>query len=128
MFGKRLALLRKQKGISQYEFADRIGFSRGQVANYEQGKREPDYETLQKIADFFEVSTDYLLGRTNSPHPDKKNAEESLLDPELGVFFKEIKDASEDRQEQLRKIWEVIKGEGPRKVGDNQSSQGPKRS
>lgn len=118
MFGKRLAQLRKEKGISQYEFADRIGFSRGQVANYEQGKREPDYETLQKIADFFNVSTDYLLGRIDSDKTIKN--EESLLDPQLGVFFKEIKNAPEDRQEQLRKIWEIIKSEGDRKPGDKQ--------
>ncbi len=120
IFGKRLATLRKEKGISQYEFADRIGFSRGQVANYEQGKREPDYETLQKIADFFNVSTDYLLGRTDNPDLIQEKNEESLLDPELGVFFKEIKNAPEDRQEQLRKIWEVIKHEGNRKPGDKQ--------
>nr|WP_025908623.1 helix-turn-helix transcriptional regulator [Priestia flexa] len=120
MFGKRLATLRKEKGISQYEFADRIGFSRGQVANYEQGKREPDYETLQKIADFFNVSTDYLLGRTDNPDLIEEKNEESLLDPELGVFFKEIKNAPEDRQEQLRKIWEIIKSEGNREAGDKQ--------
>lgn len=120
IFGKRLATLRKEKGISQYEFADRIGFSRGQVANYEQGKREPDYETLQKIADFFNVSTDYLLGRTDNPDLIEEKNEESLLDPELGVFFKEIKNAPEDRQEQLRKIWEIIKSEGSREAGDKQ--------
>ncbi|MGN8232315.1 helix-turn-helix domain-containing protein [Priestia flexa] len=120
IFGKRLATLRKEKGISQYEFADRIGFSRGQVANYEQGKREPDYETLQKIADFFNVSTDYLLGRTDNPDLIEEKNEESLLDPELGVFFKEIKNAPEDRQEQLRKIWEIIKSEGNREAGDKQ--------
>lgn len=63
IFGKRLAELRQKKGLSQYEFAEKIGFSRGQVGNYEQGRREPDYETLNKIANFFKVSVDYLLGR-----------------------------------------------------------------
>lgn len=69
MFGERLASLRKRKGLSQYALAERLNFSRGQLANYEQGKREPDYNTLQKIADFFEVSVDYLLGRTDKPTP-----------------------------------------------------------
>ena len=78
MFGKRLASLRKKMGISQYELADRLGFSRGQLANYEQGKRQPDFDTLQKIADFFEVSTDYLLGRSEN----KKSDWDSKL-PEL---------------------------------------------
>src|SRR5690554_6693798 len=73
MFGERLARLRKEKKLSQYELADRLNFSRGQIANYEQGQRQPDYETLQKLADFFDVSLDYLLGRTDNPNPpDKK--------------------------------------------------------
>ncbi|MET3508429.1 helix-turn-helix domain-containing protein [Halalkalibacter oceani] len=67
MLGQRIASLRKQKGISQYELADRLGFSRGKLANYEQGSRQPDYDTLNKIADFFDVSVDYLLGRTDNP-------------------------------------------------------------
>lgn len=65
MFGKILATLRKSKGLSQYELAEKLGLSRGQIGNYEQGKRQPDYDTLQLIADFFNVSTDYLLGREN---------------------------------------------------------------
>jgi transcriptional regulator with XRE-family HTH domain len=65
VFGKILATLRKSKGLSQYELAEKLGLSRGQIGNYEQGKRQPDYDTLQLIADFFNVSTDYLLGREN---------------------------------------------------------------
>ncbi|MCW1940177.1 helix-turn-helix domain-containing protein [Bacillus anthracis] len=68
MLGKKIAELRKNQKLSQYDLADKLGFSRGKLANYEQGQREPDYDTLKKIADFFEVSTDYLLGRT-----EKKN-------------------------------------------------------
>lgn len=60
----RLRKLRKEKGLSQYKAAEKLGFSRGKLANYEQGTREPDYETLQKLADFYDCSTDYLLGRS----------------------------------------------------------------
>lgn len=67
MFGKNLAKIRKSRKLSQYDLAEKMGFSRGQIANYEQGTRQPDFETLQKFADFFEVSTDYLLGRTDNP-------------------------------------------------------------
>lgn len=63
MFGKRLAELRNNKGISQYELAARMKLSRGQIANYEQGTREPDFITLISLADFFEVSLDFLIGR-----------------------------------------------------------------
>lgn len=64
MFGERLASLRNEKGLSQYDLAEKLDFSRGQIGNYEQGTREPDFATLIKIADFFQVSTDYLLGRS----------------------------------------------------------------
>ncbi|MCL4514019.1 MAG: helix-turn-helix domain-containing protein [Firmicutes bacterium] len=62
---QRLAFLRKEKGLSQYELAKALGFSRGQIANYEQGSRRPDPATLQRLADYFNVSVDYLLGRNN---------------------------------------------------------------
>lgn len=62
MFAKRLVLLRKNKNLSQYELARLLNLTRGQIANYEQGKRQPDYDTLKMFAEFFNVSTDYLLG------------------------------------------------------------------
>lgn len=61
MLGKRIAYLRKKRNLSQYELAERLGFSRGKLANYEQGSRQPDYDTLRIIADFFDVSVEYLL-------------------------------------------------------------------
>jgi transcriptional regulator with XRE-family HTH domain len=61
MLGERITRLRKLKGLSQYALAERLGFSRGKIANYEQGSRQPDYDTLRIIADFFNVSIDYLL-------------------------------------------------------------------
>lgn len=63
MFGKNIAKLRKERKMSQYDLAEKMGFSRGQIANYEQGTRQPDFETLQQFADYFDVSTDFLLGR-----------------------------------------------------------------
>jgi HTH-type transcriptional regulator, competence development regulator len=81
MLGERIAKLRKEHKLSQYDLAERLGYSRGKLSNYEQGSRQPDYDTLKKIADFFEVSVDYLLGRTDNPngtseHDDKKNKED----------------------------------------------------
>lgn len=61
MLGDRIAKLRKKKGLSQYDLAERLGFSRGKLANYEQGSRKPDYDTLMIIASFFDVSVAYLL-------------------------------------------------------------------
>ncbi|MCY8574082.1 helix-turn-helix domain-containing protein [Bacillus haynesii] len=101
MFGKKIAALRKEMGLSQYELADRLGFSRGKLANYEQGTREPDYETLKKIADFFEVTTDYLLNRTKNPSVIKdKEASYNIDDLDLQIAFKEASDFSEEARKQ----------------------------
>ena len=91
MLGDRIATLRKINKLSQYELADRLGFSRGKLANYEQGSRQPDYETLQKLADFFDVTTDYLLGRTDNPDL-KRTANNNKYDSldELNKLIKEF--------------------------------------
>lgn len=57
--------LRLSKGITQGELAKQLGISRSTVGMYESGSREPDFETLELIADHFNVDTDYLLGRTD---------------------------------------------------------------
>lgn len=56
--------LRTSSGLTQVEMAEKLGISRSTIGMYETGAREPDFETLEKIADFFNVDTDYLLGRT----------------------------------------------------------------
>jgi len=68
VFKERLVKLRTDKGLSQYDLAKALGLSRGQLSNYELGTRQPDNATLIKIANFFDVTTDYLLGRTNIPN------------------------------------------------------------
>ncbi|RAL26734.1 helix-turn-helix domain-containing protein [Thermoflavimicrobium daqui] len=66
MFKERLIKLRKENKLSQYELANKLGFTRGQISNYELGSREPDLKTLHKIADFFQVTLDYLTGRVDN--------------------------------------------------------------
>lgn len=58
--------LRKKRGILQKEIAKELKISQQAYANYENGKRQPDSEMLSKIADYFGVSVDYLLGRTET--------------------------------------------------------------
>ncbi|WP_124031972.1 helix-turn-helix domain-containing protein [Limosilactobacillus vaginalis] len=63
-FGERLTNLRESKGWSKTYVAKAIGLSSMQTyANYEYGRREPDFSTVNKLANLFNVSTDYLLGR-----------------------------------------------------------------
>lgn len=69
MFGKRLRSVREQRGLSQQQLADRVGTARVTITMYEAGEREPNFEMLSKLAEVLEVSTDYLLGRTDDPRP-----------------------------------------------------------
>ena len=62
MLGARIALLRRQRGMSQKELAARLGVSPSAVGMYEQGRREPDCAGLLKLAEIFGVSVDLLLG------------------------------------------------------------------
>jgi transcriptional regulator with XRE-family HTH domain len=66
MFGKRLKELRKRNNLSRRELAEVADLSTSSVNMYERGERSPTLETLDKLASFFNVSTDYLLGRDNT--------------------------------------------------------------
>ena len=60
---------RQSKSMAQKEIAAFLGVTQTAVSDWESGKRKPDYETLVKLANFFNTSTDYLLGLTDDPTP-----------------------------------------------------------
>lgn len=64
-FDKILKLLRSEKNMSQLELADALGISKSAINMYERGERQPKFEILEQIADYFNVDMDYLLGRTS---------------------------------------------------------------
>jgi len=66
ILGSRLKEVRGKQ--TQTEVADKIGISRARYSHYENGRSEPDYETLEKIANFFDVSVDWLMGRSDNPN------------------------------------------------------------
>jgi transcriptional regulator with XRE-family HTH domain len=71
--------LRLSSNLTQNEMAEKIGISRSTIGMYETGAREPDFETLEKIADYFNVDTDFLLGRTSQT---------TLLPETIGTYSK----------------------------------------
>lgn len=75
-----LNLLNARKAIhkTQQEVADYLGISRQAYSNYEAGKREPDFETLLKLGEYFGCSVDYLLGNKKDPVPAGKVSDEDI--------------------------------------------------
>lgn len=63
----RLKDLRKSRGISQLKLAMDLSMNQNSISRYETGVREADYATLIRLADYFDVSIDYLLERTDDP-------------------------------------------------------------
>lgn len=65
-FSERLTALRKARDLSQDDVAKLLNISRSRISMYEQGKRQPDFEMLEAIADFYNVNMDYLLCNDNN--------------------------------------------------------------
>lgn len=109
--GKTIRELRESLKISQKELAERIGISNVVLSRYELDDRKPDYDTLEKIADFFDVTTDYLIGRSDIKNPEQlthegiKNEDYAALTPyqkEVMDFFMQSESLSfHDKPENL---------------------------
>jgi len=88
VFQVRLKLLRESAGYSQYSFASEIGVAQSTVGMWESGRREPDHKTTQKLADFFDVTLDYLLGKSDTPNPQPVTPTYNLDEVEYGMINK----------------------------------------
>ena len=66
-FPERLVKLRKINNITQKQLAENLSLSEVGIQNYESGRRKPAYEVIISLADYFDVSLDYLVGRSDEP-------------------------------------------------------------
>ena len=71
IFRQNLKSLRVLNGLTQEQLGEAIGASGRGIQNYELGARKPNYDMLLALADYFDVSLDYLTGRTNNPKVNK---------------------------------------------------------
>ena len=83
--GKMISRLRNERGLNQRDFAKFLGVSNGAIGMWETGKRQPDLETIKKIASFFNVTVDYLIGNQQSS---KDYANYQIDAPEIALDFK----------------------------------------
>lgn len=116
-FSNRLKNLRREKGLTGQELGEIFNVTKTAISYWENSKTFPDELTLKKMAEFFDVSLDYLLGRT-----DKRNLEEKS-DSQENRMLKEFEGLSEESKKELEKYIKLLKIKDEMDKGkDEQSS------
>ena len=112
-FKSMLKYLRERSGMSQAELAKKLGISKSTVGMYELGRREPDFETMEAIADIFNVDMNFLYGKKYSENdsyytnPETAALAQELLDnPDLRMLFDAARDV---KPENLQLAAEMLK-------------------
>ncbi|WP_156940166.1 helix-turn-helix domain-containing protein [Caldanaerobius polysaccharolyticus] len=90
--GKRIKELRTELGLTQEELAKKIGVTRAALSSWEINRRDPDTTTLQKLSEIFNVSVDYILGKTDIRTRADEITDAVKDDPELLAFWNELKE------------------------------------
>lgn len=90
MIGDILTKLRKEKGYEAQYIANLLNVAKSTYSGYENNKSVPNHEALKKIADFYSVSVDYILGRTNDSTPIGHFKKEKEINEKLDDFIKEV--------------------------------------
>jgi len=90
MIQDRMKECREQKKLTQVDIAKRLNITRQAYNHYETGKRKPSADVITALAEFYDISTDYLLGNTDDPTPpDKKKPTPETVGPILTKMLKE---------------------------------------
>lgn len=105
MYGKIIRKLRKEKKMTQKELSEMCGFeSSSAIAMVERGERKPSIETLEKLSTIFEVSIDYLLGKTEEVYP----GEIDDLEDEYKVLYRKYEKMTKDDRTRLLKMIDLF--------------------
>ncbi len=100
--GERIAQLRKSRSMSQFQLAKTLNIATSTLGMYETNKRKPNMEMLEKLADFFGVSIDYLLGREIS---DKSNIDlDKAIDNAMSFDGKPV---TEHDRKMMKQLWKA---------------------
>ncbi|MDU7057855.1 transcriptional regulator [Ligilactobacillus salivarius] len=99
--GYRISELRKQAGMSQFQLAKVLDIATSTLGMYETGKREPSLKVMNRIANYFNVTTDYLLGRPEKKDDDTKTAD--IKDDDV-IFTYEGRQIPKEDLELIRRI------------------------
>jgi transcriptional regulator with XRE-family HTH domain len=108
-FAERLKELRKAKGVTQRQMADMLGIAERNYQRYETGAVDPTASNTMKIADFFEVPTDYLLGRDNYWQDQDGHVNVKMPPNILGTTDKDLAEMERKAKEKFEKSVKVRK-------------------
>ena len=103
---ERLSFLRQKRGLTQAQIAEELGVKRARYNAWEQAISQPDIEMILKIAKFYNVSVDYLIGNTNM-----KNAEldrKESMDPDIRVIQRAATEMSPEQRKEAIKMWDFL--------------------
>ncbi|NLY11818.1 MAG: helix-turn-helix transcriptional regulator [Firmicutes bacterium] len=101
----RIRYLRQINGLTQGDLAKALGISRSTIASWESNRRTPELKAVETIADFFEVSIDFLLGRVNNPNAFRTDEYEENSPDFSQIYYK----LPEKAQESIREFIEFVK-------------------
>lgn len=107
--GSRLRELRLKKGLTIVELAKILDSAKTTIANYETDKRNPSYDMLKQIADFYGVTVDYILGLTDNPNIYKEVEKIPEEMRNVGVKYLYLAKELEDKEIDADKIKQIIK-------------------
>ena len=106
----RLIELRKKKGLYQKDIANHFGIERTAYGKYENKGIQPPPDMIVKLADFFDVSTDYLLGRTDELKPELPKNTKTELPPDFSYsFYTGYKELDDDNRALLHDLMEKMR-------------------
>lgn len=110
---QRLRGLRNKANLSQVKMADALGIKHGAVNRYENNQSEPSCETLLIYANFFDVSLDYIFGRTENPQGAEFKAKPKmeLANPEMKLFIEMCFDPKSPMNDRLKEtLFKLMEG------------------
>lgn len=112
--GQRIKSLREKKGLNQKELAEILKVNNSTLSQYENDVRVPSDDIKLLLANYFNVTTDYLLGRSDTPNPDtptEKIKSAVSSDPELAEFWEELSE-----REDLQLMFKQVKDLSPQSI------------
>lgn len=105
MLGTRIKLLREELGLKQEDLAKKLSVSPSAIGMYERNLREPNNELILKIANFFNVSVDYLLGKSDIRNPEIEIDKDKI---NIGLSTKDYNPPTKEQQEKIEEFAKFV--------------------